>query len=209
MEILNKLSLYLDGKLTRTDLVEWCKLQNVSGAVASDIKDPVAEAAFWVMYSATVKDNAFNEEGIPYFIRDYDLQEWFLSIKRQNFPYAEDNDVVQQLRPHQIFGIQTDQYAAFNITPSELRNRLGGIEHIRGLDDLDYFQEYNFKMHTGIQFRLLRYMRSPEPHAFILYSNEKNPAFEIHNLLNHLGLSISDAIWVNPEMKKTWERIHF
>lgn len=195
-DIKNKISSYLKNKISRIELVEWIQTINISKD--NKCTDPIVDAVFNVIRSATVKDNSFNEYGEPYFIRDYDLHEWLMSLENRDFDSSINSDYIQ-LRPHQVTNMGIDQLLAFNLDPINISSKIG-IEHIRGLDELDFFQEFNFQFATEVQFRLIRHMRSSEPNAFIFYSNKKNPVKEIIQLLNKLDLSISNGLWINPEI---------
>jgi arsenate reductase-like glutaredoxin family protein len=196
-EIRNKISSYLKNKISRIELVEWIQTINISRD--NNYIDPIVEAAFNAIRSATVKDNSFNEHGEPYFIRDYDLNEWLMSLENRDFIRSTNSEYIQ-LRPHQVTSLGIDQLIAFNVDPINITTRIG-IEHIRGLDELDFFQEFNFQFSTEVQFRLIRHMRSQEPNAFIFYSNKNYPIKEIIQILNKLDLSIPNALWINPEIQ--------
>lgn len=196
-KIRKKLYSYIENMTSRTELVEW--IRKTSILIDKNFNDPILEAVFNVIHSSTVKENSFNEHGEPYFIRDYDLYEWLMSLENKDADSSTTSDLVQ-LRPHQVVNLYIDQLIAFNAEPVDISSKLG-IEHLRGLDELDFFQEFSFQLSTKVQFRFVRHMRSQEPNAFVLYSNKKFPVIEINRILDKLNLSISDALWINPEIQ--------
>lgn len=209
-EVLRAISSYLELGWSRRDLVEWAENRKEEHKVISYLykksDNPYIEDAFNTTASATVTDKTFKEEGPPYFIRDYDFQEWLFTLTNEDYQPRDGSDIVQ-LRPHQVSRIGARQYIAINIDAPKIAREFE-IEHIRGLDYFDFYQEFNFELNKRVQFRLLRYLRSPEPDAFIFYSNFNDPVIEIADLLKRLGISISDVLWINPEIKrKLWSEM--
>jgi hypothetical protein len=198
LEVLQMLEQVASGSLTRAEGATWAARRRDAqvprdqfGAIP---QDGLAVLAFWALLSAEVCERDLTTVGAPYFIRDVDLRAWITTLRREDAPRAAAG-AWQAKHPHEIWPAP-HLAALVRISSEELRARVG-LEHLRGCDDLDYYQDVCADDPAGRQIVLSWRPRGPTPDEAKLRLEGGGSAWraDLADAIAALGLAPDAITW--------------
>ena len=94
----------------------------------------------------------------------------------------------------------TRPVAIVRLEPAQLSETCG-VHFRSGHDDLDRLQWAEIAGTRGRTYALVRHQHSPRPGTEVLISSAStDPADDLKDALNALGLELSDVAWMHPEV---------
>ena len=197
-ELAERLDLTATGALPRRQAADWARerLPSQSNPAFSFPKGPDGTLAWFAMAALASADLSprldRQEFGPPYFIREHDLHEWALTLRGTDWlgtnPYA-----LQPKRMHQLRRTPID--VAMLAIPVELVIERLAVPSLRGLDDLDYYEQIIFDDLWERQIFLSWYKRGPSPDARLCLEEGADAANVIDALLRALGVDEHVVSW--------------
>ena len=202
-EIESRLAAMLAGHLSRADAVAWARQRRDAGRAPLDQfghipRDPLLSFVFWALLAAEVsarEAEVASAEPDDYFIRDADLAEWLATLRHEDAPLRSAGDI-RPLRFHQR---RSAPFIAAGLAlPCAVASERLGLEHLRGLDDLDYYQDLAFELPNGRQVLLEWRPRGGPDDAVVYLEGTRDAAAagwspDLVPLLRPLGLSEADV----------------
>ena len=211
-EIESRLAAMLAGHLSRADAVAWARQRRDAGRAPLDQfghipRDPLLSFVFWALLAAEVwarEAEVASAEPDDYFIRDADLAEWLATWRHEDAPLRSAGDI-RPLRFHQR---RSAPFIAAGLAlPCAVASERLGLEHLRGLDDLDYYQDLAFELPNGRQVLLEWRPRGGPDDAVVYLEGTRDAAAagwspDLVPLLRPLGLSEADVLWRHPAWRR-------
>jgi hypothetical protein len=188
------------GTIPRREAVEWARARYPS---------PVRPSPFAGLPLARIADDAvaalscaelstdldLQAVGDPYFMRVQDFRERSLALQEKNWigkhPKALRPKRLHQMRPAPFVAARLETTAEFAVS------RLG-VASLRGVDELDYYEQILFDDRRGRQVFLNWWMREPIRDASLLLELETGGEEVISSLLRLLGCDDQVVLW-RPE----------
>src|SRR5215217_7356725 len=169
-EILAAFAGVLAGTATREATAAWARARRdappMRGQFGALPHGRLLGSAFWALLASDVTEGTWTAAGPPYFMRDADIAAWAAALRDEPAPLVAPG----QLQPlsAQEGRLAPMAVATLDVPARTLAARLG-LQTLRGLDDLDFYEELVFHDPEGRQLLLSWRPRGPRPDEAELY----------------------------------------
>lgn len=194
-DVLAKLDAGRTGIESRTEVARWARSFRPSGIVDHVCRDIATQYALWALMAADVSEADLQTSGEPYFVRDVDLAEWAEEL-RCSAPPSVVSRGCRTFRAWQTpRGIQV-QALVLGQSFDELV-RVIDLPTLRGVDDLDYYEDLRFLLPSGAAVCVQLYCRSNRDPIVHLQCTVENAEQRAAELFDVLGIEAVSVRWWN------------